>query len=408
MRAVPAVVYRLLGLLHPEWGLRLGPAGAGRRRRSPVGVILEEETRRGTIDGGVPIAAAVRCNYDQATLVAPVLVGRCELSSLRGARLERPILGPDAKIIGCDLAGAQWTGGAAEEAELVACSLRHATLTDLSLGTLELCDLAGAHLEGVDLARALGCDFTGARLVRCGLEGADLRSSRFVRTEFRDCSLEGARVQGADFTGALGLDRSTRRRLVEGGARFHGARLARLLIRVVPGARPLRLHGLVRIAVPAAWTAGLALCAFGLWASLHPPPPVEVAAPPPARDRVPTEEERTRTRTALSDLRTALARAHETMLANGATNRSWPTMVEFQQNHFDLDGDGPGEVMARLLEGNEPQNFLTDSEGGVLPYCNEEPNQETISGVDTDWHYCEQTGRVFAAAGFSGQATLNW
>ena len=83
-------------------------------------------------------------------------------------------------------------------------------------------------------------------------------------------------------------------------------------------------------------------------------------------------------------------------------------MVEFQQNHFDLDGDGPGEVMARLFEGNEPKNFLTDSEGGVLPYCNEEPNQETISGVDTDWHYCEQTGRVFAGAGFSGQATLNW
>ena len=61
-----------------------------------------------------------------------------------------------------------------------------------------------------------------------------------------------------------------------------------------------------------------------------------------------------------------------------------------------------------LVPGGLPDNVLTDSRGGVLPYCNEEPTQETISGVDTDWHYCEETGRVFASAGFSGEATLNW
>ena len=31
-----------------------------------------------------------------------------------------------------------------------------------------------------------------------------------------------------------------------------------------------------------------------------------------------------------------------------------------------------------------------------------------LSGVDADWHYCELSGRVFASAGWSGEATLNW
>ena len=56
--------------------------------------------------------------------------------------------------------------------------------------------------------------------------------------------------------------------------------------------------------------------------------------------------------------------AVETMVANGATHRSWPTIVEFQEDHYDLDGDGPGEAMTRLFPGGTPGNFLTDSEGG--------------------------------------------
>ena len=74
----------------------------------------------------------------------------------------------------------------------------------------------------------------------------------------------------------------------------------------------------------------------------------------------------------------------------------------------DLDGDGPQEVQEVLFPAGFPENFLTDGEGSVLPYCNEVPEQSTLAGVETDWHYCELTGRVFASAGFSEEATLNW
>jgi hypothetical protein len=28
--------------------------------------------------------------------------------------------------------------------------------------------------------------------------------------------------------------------------------------------------------------------------------------------------------------------------------------------------------------------------------------------VDTDWHYCETSGRVFASAGYTDLPTLEW
>ena len=49
---------------------------------------------------------------------------------------------------------------------------------------------------------------------------------------------------------------------------------------------------------------------------------------------------------------------------------------------FDLDGDGSGEVMDVLVPGGVPPNYLTDSDGGVLPYCNEVPDQPTTSGFN--------------------------
>jgi len=37
----------------------------------------------------------------------------------------------------------------------------------------------------------------------------------------------------------------------------------------------------------------------------------------------------------------------------------------------------PDEVRAELVRGGLPKNYLTDAEGGVLPYCNDIPSQET-------------------------------
>jgi hypothetical protein len=107
-------------------------------------------------------------------------------------------------------------------------------------------------------------------------------------------------------------------------------------------------------------------------------------------------------------VRARLKQAHEVMEAGGAVNRSWPTISEFSENRFDLDGDGPGETYDRLFPDGVPENYLTESQGTVLPYCNDVPDQGTLSGVDADWHYCELTGRVFASAGHTGEATLEW
>jgi len=96
------------------------------------------------------------------------------------------------------------------------------------------------------------------------------------------------------------------------------------------------------------------------------------------------------------------------MKTSGAINRTWPTIRDVQQNRYDMDGDGVGESWDLLAADGTPPNHLTPSESGVLPFCKEDPSQEDISNVDTDWYYCELNGRLFAAAGASGVATLNW
>jgi hypothetical protein len=94
--------------------------------------------------------------------------------------------------------------------------------------------------------------------------------------------------------------------------------------------------------------------------------------------------------------------------AKGATNAQWPSLNELQENRYDLDGDGPSEVMQALLPQGLPDNLLTESRGGVLPYCEEPPSQAALQEVDADWHYCDINGRLFATAGFTKEATLNW
>ncbi|MCB9742023.1 MAG: hypothetical protein H6740_05455 [Alphaproteobacteria bacterium] len=192
------------------------------------------------------------------------------------------------------------------------------------------------------------------------------------------------------------------------GGRASGASLVAPLRALLPGADNLRLQ---RLATGAWWALALGGGALVLGASalaLKPPPAPSAPPPPPPVARALSGEEVRAAQLALRSLRDALSRAHEEMQTRGAVNRSWPDLYEVQENRYDADGDGPSEIYLELVPGGLPDNVLTDSRGGVLPYCNEEPTQETISGVDTDWHYCERTGRVFASAGFTEQATLNW
>lgn len=406
--SLPKSLNRLLGLLHPEWELRLGPHGAARRARGEAGVRLSEERVTGRVAGGTPVESAVRCSYDGAHLDKPVLVGLCALSTFREARLTAPTAQAGASLRGCDLRAVRVERADLGELSTVGSSLEDAVIEGGDLGELDLVDARHARLRAVRLRAARACDFTAASLEGCDLSSADLRGARFRRADLRNCKLEGALVDGADFGGCSGLDRATRRSLIERGARFRGASLVAIVRRLMPSAGPLKQHRVAFRVQVSAWVlaVGLALGASAM--AMKPPPAPEVDPVPAALERAATAEERAQTKAELGVLRQAIQKAHDQMVANGAEHTVWPTLRDVQENRYDADGEREGEVMLSLVHGGLPKNLLTASQGGVLPYCNEKPTQETLQGVDTDWHYCELSGRVFASGGFTREPTLNW
>jgi hypothetical protein len=68
---------------------------------------------------------------------------------------------------------------------------------------------------------------------------------------------------------------------------------------------------------------------------------------------------------------------------------------------------GPATEKVPLLPGGIPANFLTAGEG-IVPYCNDPATQNTLTGDDADWHYCDETGRIYACGGYTDAATLDW
>jgi len=380
MPDLTSTLQRLTGLLLP--GRAPGAEGTTTRERGERGVRLSGERRRGRVEGGAPVEEAVRCSYDEARITGAKLAGVCALSSFRLAALEAPEAAEGARLEACDLEGVAVEGGQLELLELHGCSLREADLRDSSVGALSLCDAYGARLQRVRLRRAVASDFTGAAILDCDWSGADLRGSIFRRAIFKGGSLEGALVAGADFSGAT-LPAGVSAALLARGATVRG------------NGRWV-----------AAGATGAILIAVAALLTLRPPP--AVSRPAPEAPREATGTERTRTQSSLVLVRENLKRANKVMTSNGASLRAWPTILEFQDNRFDIDGDGPGVAAEVLFPQGVPDNYLTDVQGSVLPYCNDVPDQPTLSGVDADWHYCEVTGRVFASAGWSGEATLNW
>jgi hypothetical protein len=136
--------------------------------------------------------------------------------------------------------------------------------------------------------------------------------------------------------------------------------------------------------------------------------PDEEESPERAHSLSPTPEDREAARRGVLRIREGLTNAHELMRENGAVNRSWPTVRDLRENRFDMDGDAPEESWDLLLREGLPENPLTVSRGGVTLYCADEPSQEGLRGLETDWYYCELNGRVFVAAGGTQEATLNW
>ena len=369
---------------------------------------LTGETRRGRIQGGAPLEKVRRCRYDEATITGAELLGRCEEVSLRDAVLERPrATGSEARLSDCDLLGVRVEGGSLEDLSLVDCNLREARIFRTEVGELQSCDLYGATLERVRIHRALSTDFRATLLSGCDLRGANLKGSTFARAEFRGCKLDDAQVEGVDFTGARGLDQETRRTLVEEGAILGGAHLHRWLRRLTKADDPWRLHRMTLGIRGGALLFTVLLLTWFAW-SLYTTTQEDDENPQRASTLSPTPGDRETARSGVLRLREGLEHAHELMQQNGAVNRAWPTVRDLRENRFDMDGDAPEESWDLLLKEGLPENPLTISRGGVTLYCADEPAQEGLRGLETDWYYCELNGRIFAAAGGTQEATLNW
>lgn len=401
---------RLTGLLHPEAALRVGADAArgGRISRGATGLRLNGVRRGDRVPPGPPIEELSLCTFDGARVEGAEIVGRALLSSFVGAALIEPLATPGARLELCRLDGALLQSPALGGMELICCSLRDLEVRGGQLGRLLGCDAVGARLTDVKLSGLPSSDLSLARLTRCDLRGADLRGVCLRRAELRDCRLDGALVEGADLSGVTGLDRATLSRLVDEGARVSGAFAARLAATLRPQASPGAHRRLAAALSGLGWLSVVGLGLGAAVAVLTPPPPVEAPALPPPLERVVTPEDRLKTQAGLKELREALGRARAERAAKGATNAQWPSLHELQENRYDLDGDGPSEVMQTLLPQGLPDNLLTESRGGVLPYCEEPPSQAALQDVDADWHYCDLNGRLFATSGFTAEATLNW
>ncbi len=369
-------------------------------------MLLSELRVEGKVSGGTPVESVVRCSYRGVELDKPLLVGLGSLCVFDGATLVEPAAGPGAQLRACRLREARFLRPRLAELHLIACDLLGASFEGGQLGALDLCDARHVRLKGLRLLRAQSSDLTGALLEGCDLSGADLRGACFRRAELRDCRLDGAQVEGAEFAGARGLTSEQKTTLIRGGARFRGAGMTRLASRFASD--PLQRERLAFALQIGAWVLALGVCGSAALMAVTPPTASEGVVLPAALERVATGDDREKTQQELRRLREGLGRAHEDMIRNGAQRVTWPSIVDIQENRYDLDGEGPRQDFGTLVAGGLPRNLLTSSNGGVLPYCNEQPDQNTLTGVDTDWHYCEDSGRVFASAGFTEEPTLNW
>ncbi len=369
-------------LLPDAGGHRSDPKSPAQIQRGEHGVRLFRETQARRIDGGIPVEEANQCNYDDAHLRGPVLAGTCDFTSFRDAIIERPTTqGPQPVLSGCVLDGAVIEGGELSNLQVHASRLKSAHVLRTEIGELTLCDLRHARIEDTRIQGLAGCNLDGAHLVGCDLTGADLRGSSFRRTKITDCRLDNVNAAGVVLEGVSGLNNAQLEKFVQGGGQTTW-----LLPR-------------------GTWVLGVAaLSVYALTFGSAPPQPIPESLYP----STPNEQVLQATQGALGRFRERLAHAHETMKASGATNRTWPTIRDVQQNRYDMDGDGVGESWDLLAADGIPPNHLTQSDGGVLPFCKEDPSQQDISNVETDWYYCELNGRLFAAAGVSNVATLNW
>ncbi len=409
--------------------LSVPPGGPGRRLRP---VAPEQLCPAAELSGVEVRKATLRDRSLRGARLYQVVLRELILESadLAGTVLSHCAL-QDCRLVESSLEGARWRIVAADRISLSRCNLEHVEWCGVSFreALFENCDLGsaqvllsdgfGARMVSVNAAGACfhGVDMSYASLEGVDFTGADLRGCRFAHGTWRDVRLEGALVDDADFRGVRGLGREARVDLWRRGAAVWSGWSERaswfLVSRLRPAWTPIQVERIarrialsVRLALSVVIVLLVVAAVHAGWVS---PPPHGTTGTPGSDTawlkRTATQEEIDRTRANLQRLREAIQAAHRTTARNGVAR--YPTGAELAGNRFDKDGDGPGTEMVELVPGGLPMNFLTDGEG-VAPYCNEVPTQGTLSGDNTDWHYCASTGRIFACGGYTEVPTLEW
>lgn len=408
--SIKSFIHRFTGLANPAWLLRIGtidqPALVKRGER---GVILSYERRFGSVRGGVPVERSTHCDYSNATITGAKLSGHLVLSCFFGTRLERPSATKGSEITSCDFKDSIIIDGSLEESTINGCSFAQASIKHTKIGRMALCDVSHSNLSNIKIKEALACDFSGAILTNCDLSNADLSGSNFTGAVFENTNLSGAIVAGVNFSGSSGLETPTVESLILRGATLHNPIVWNTLKKMFPKADTInlnRLAGITNIALFFILISSLILIGIQAF-SMDPtePNPVTIDL---SRGEITESSETPRQRTldTLRLIRTSVQEAHNTMVSNGGDPDSWPKITDLSNGHFDLDGSGEGESREVLIPNGIPSNPITSS-SDVIANCDTQPTQDTLN-IHKGWLYCEQTGELFACAGSSGEATIDW
>lgn len=319
---------------------------------------------------------------EQGDVEARRFVGENRGLSLRDARL-LATCGTGATFLDCDFAGAVFEGGRLDDTTFVRVDFR------------------GARLVGVDLrwASLSEVDLTDATLVACRLDGARLGDG--IRTS-------GLRVVGG--TGGRVVAALT-------GDAPRAERAPVSLIALARGPRiwPALACVVVAVAVAALPSAGRHPMDVALSSSASPP-----GEPGPSSAVMVTPELETLAKEALAAMRAGIE--HVRAETGQAPAREELLRLVWEEDPSDRerfvvvgrDGVRPPAALGRdaraLLDAAFPEgvpvNPLTRSRA-IVPHCNP-PSRSTIAGDDADWHYCSQTGEVWACSGFTDVDTLDW
>ena len=390
---------------------RVLPRPIARARNFDAGSIVDGRAVRCRIVGDALVSNGTGfledCLIEEPTGPVDLRGGQWLRSIARGIKLTvTDAAGFRASI--CDLSESR-ISGALGSAHLQFCSLRAAQLEKVDLvGTqLLLCEFPGARLVEVDLSGASlhSCDLGGALFRNVCFDGADLSGSSFAFARFENCSFEGVRAAGVELRGAMGLGEEERATLIGAGATQPSGPLQRTLgglaARLVgPGSRAefiglwtTRLLVGTGVLVVPVWLAVQAVQhasgdesgGFGRFETGEPASFGEpyVTVTPEVEQEAQVELER---------VRADIATFHE-------RNGRYPTLAELEENR------GPGGL---LIPAGQPSNPLTTNTQGWVEYCDAQPKQSHLTGDDNDWHYCPDTGAVYACGGFSTSRTASW